>query len=419
MGSDAGYSIPWQRCPLPGELSAFLSGRLSESDLEGIAQHLDQCARCQAALARLDEHLLPPAVRDVLCEVPAPSDPECERMEAAARLQAPDLPYTLPPGQLRVPPVSGYQIHAWIGHGPHGTVYRASSAASQQPVILKILTAAPALFVGRRRRFHQEAAQAAHVTQGRVIAVLEMPQTDGQAVLVTPFAGNTNLGQIISARRAVHRGQPADGFTLWGGLSDRDYLARILPFLDPVVEALARLHIGGFLYPELKPSNCLLGPQAEARLTDFGLGALCGDWGGLRLLDPAERAGGRMPLPQVINPGFISPEEWAGRRDLDPRADVFRLGVLIYAALTLKLPYGIAPLRRDQRAPVPPSQVQPLLPPAYDAVLLRALTPDRDQRYSTAADFLDPWEAVRHRAGIDPRPTRQSFPVSPESDRPR
>jgi serine/threonine protein kinase len=92
----------------------------------------------------------------------------------------------------------------------------------------------------------------------------------------------------------------------------------------------------------------------------------------------------------ATRPGFISPEEWRAERDIGAPADVFRLGVIMYQALTLRLPFGIAPLSYRTRAPMPPRHLQRLVPGPVDEIIMRCLAVRKAERFATAADIVFP-----------------------------
>jgi formylglycine-generating enzyme required for sulfatase activity len=143
------------------------------------------------------------------------------------------------------------------------------------------------------------------------------------------------------------------------------------------------LHGAGVLHRDLKPANILVDKNGNGWLTDFGLA---------RLHRPgaAQRA-----APATGTVGFMSPEQWDGGEEVDARTDVFAMGVTLYEAFTLELPYG-----KDRIATATPPARLPKaqrrsLPPNLDLVLLRAVHPDRQSRYQSAADLRDDWQRVR------------------------
>src|SRR5205085_11651331 len=109
---------------------------------------------------------------------------------------------------------------------------------------------------------------------------------------------------------------------------EAEYLQQILPILDKLVAAVAVFARNQVVHRDLKPSNVLVDHNRDVWLSDFGLARCVGE------------AGLTVQGGHVGTPGFISPEQWDGRDDLDGRADLFSLGATLYYALTLRLPYG-------------------------------------------------------------------------------
>src|SRR5205807_4435652 len=93
--------------------------------------------------------------------------------------------------------------------------------------------------------------------------------------------------------------------------------------------------------------------------------------------------------------GFKTPEQWEGSADLDSRVDIFSTAVTIYQARTLGLPFGKQRLMAADRLPTPPSARQPFLPKTFDTVILKALSPDAEQRYHSAEELFADWQRAR------------------------
>jgi predicted Ser/Thr protein kinase len=301
----------------------------------------------------------------------------------ATQSNQPTADFQAPTGRIPLPEVPGYEVLAEIGRGGMGVVYLARQCRLNRQVALKLLPPALAHDAHRLRRFHKEAAIAARLNEARILPVLDVVEAHGVPVLAFPYVDGCDLGRIILDRKAVKQGGRSEGRHSWASLSDQQYLDKVFPVLDMVLESAVALGQTGVLHRDFKPGNVLVDQRGNAWLADFGLARLVEEGGGLSV------------GTGLGTPGFMSPEQWEGCADLDARADVFGVGATVYAALTLELPYGKARLGPGVPPCVPVSQRQPLLPVGFDAVVGKALSLDRDNRYATAADLQADWQHVR------------------------
>jgi serine/threonine protein kinase len=181
-----------------------------------------------------------------------------------------------------------------------------------------------------------------------LVTVYDFGNEDGQPYLVMEFVEGRSLEAVIAERR------PAP-----------ERAARILCQL---CDGLAYAHAKGILHRDIKPGNNLVGDDGTARIGDFGLARAL--TGGRAVM---QRSG--KPLG---TPGYAAPEVYEVNRPLDLRSDIYALGALLYEMLT-----GQAPTDKD---PVPPS-VLARTPPAFDAVIARAMAPSPLQRFASAVDM--------------------------------
>jgi formylglycine-generating enzyme required for sulfatase activity len=285
------------------------------------------------------------------------------------------------PGTAR--PVPGFEIHGELGRGAMGIVYRARQLSLNREVAIKVLPPILANDPHLLGRFRNEAALAAGLVESHVLPVYDVQEVDGVPVLVMPLIAGGDLGRLVRDRKAVRDGTASDKAPAWARVDDRTYLSHVLPLLDQLVAAVAALHRAGVLHRDLKPSNALFDGKGGLWLSDFGLARL------------EEHGVGTRPGVVLGTPGYMSPEQAAGQGEVDRRADVFGLGATLYQALTLELPYGRTGPRAGAAPPVPPSHRQPLLPGAFDTVLLKALELDPARRYASASLFREDWRRVR------------------------
>jgi len=276
--------------------------------------------------------------------------------------------------------LAGFENAREIGRGGMGIVYRACEQGSGRIVAIKVLPSAYASDPERTRRFRTEARVASKLLAACILPT-EMLDVDGQPVLVMPFVDGADLGRILSSPREGQEGIRCDH--PWLKLSAADFVQSILGLFDRVLHAVVLLHERGIIHRDIKPSNILVAQDGTPWLSDFGL---------VRLADGS----GLTASGQAIGtPGYMSPEQWEGKKDLDARVDVFALGVSLYQALTLRLPFGAGRLLHTQPLPPPPSSGAEGLPTSFDRVILRALEPDPQERYPSVSALEADWQRAR------------------------
>ena len=170
--------------------------------------------------------------------------------------------------------------------------------------------------------------------------------------------------------------------------------------------ALAVMHKGGLIHRDLKPGNILVREDGEPVVMDFGLAR--------SFSDPGQRM---TVTGQVVGtPVYMPPEQVRGEQSaLGPGADVYSLGVILYELLTGQPPFG-GPLALVcaqilHASPPPPSRLRPELSPELDALCLKALAKEPEQRYPSMAEFaaaLKGWLGHAEPTGPVPRPADSS-----------
>jgi eukaryotic-like serine/threonine-protein kinase len=398
-----------ERCPNREELAAFARALLPSQKMEAIADHVEQCPKCESAVEAL--MLVDPLLADLRRTPPDDAfsdEPERAVMEAGVQAIQAQAPSPAPASSSALlPRIPGFEIKRRIATGVSSLVLLAEQEAPRRTVALKVLPDVAGITVKRCKRFLRDVAAVAQIPGSRVLPVFEILHVDRSIVLVMPYVDGIDLGVIVKGRRAARHGAIAAGSHRWLGLDDRQYLADVLPVLGQVIETMAQIHEFGGLCRELKPANCLVDRQGNVWLTDFALSRLLGRGVNIRLNDPdsSQRTElGFAGLDITLGaPGFISPEEWSGQRG-DHRTDVFALGVLLYQALTLDLPYGTSPLSSRKPSPQPLSARQPLLSPAFDPIIAKALHLDPDQRYPSAVHLRNDWRLAQATHRPEPRP---------------
>jgi serine/threonine-protein kinase len=215
-------------------------------------------------------------------------------------------------------------------------------------------------------RFRREAHSAASLNHPAVVAVYDTGEDQ--------FAGNP-VPYIVM--------EYVEGSTLRDLLASGRKLVpeRALEIVDGVLAALAYSHQQGIVHRDIKPANVMLTKGGEVKVMDFGIARAMDDMGATMTQTSA-----------VIGTAqYLSPEQARGQQ-VDARSDLYSTGCLLYELLTGRPPFvGDSPVsvayQHVREEPVPPSQIDPDLTPAVDAVVLRALAKDREQRYQSADEM--------------------------------
>jgi serine/threonine-protein kinase len=247
-----------------------------------------------------------------------------------------------------------FELGPELGRGSFGVVWRARERHSRRDVALKVLYAEDALEPRRLERFRREGEVTAGLTHPSIVKVHGAGDVEGVPWLAYELIdGATTLGQALPRL---------------------DRAARVRLVLD-VARALGHAHARGVVHRDVKPDNVLVHADGRARLADFGLAAAQGQ---ARIT----RSGAMIGTPQ-----FMSPEQFAGKRDdIGPASDVWATGVVLYQALTGELPFRGATVMElgaaiQSATPRAPRALDPTVPAALEAICLKALAREPQDRY--------------------------------------
>lgn len=283
-----------------------------------------------------------------------------------------------------------YRVVRQLGHGGMGAVFEAENIWTKRRVAVKVMRPEIAAHAQYAQRFLQEAQAATQLAHPNIVDVLDMGKDEelGSLYIVQEFLTGSDLRKHLEAA---------------GRVPVREALELILP----VMEALVTAHTRGVIHRDIKPDNLFLTETPRGvvpKLIDFGIAKVVGE-GGDSLQQT--RTGVLMGSPH-----YMSPEQGRGDPGLDARTDVWSLGVVLYYALTQRLPYEAPTLNLVLASiitaePVRVNTYNPSLPVDVVALVHGALVRDRAHRYPSMDAF---WQAARACSVVQPGALLASSP---------
>jgi len=284
-----------------------------------------------------------------------------------------DLPEEIPER------LAHYRLMGPLGAGGMGEVYLAQDTKLERRVAVKILPPNFAADPDRLHRFEREAKALAALNHPNIVTIYSVEEADGLHFLTIELVEGATLAEKI----------PADGMAIG-------------PFFDlavPLADSLAVAHQSGIIHRDLKPGNVMVSNDGRVKVLDFGLAKLRHD----HALAEDET---ELSTEQLTSEGrvlgtvaYMSPEQLKGER-LDPRTDIFSLGVLLYEMTTGCRPFQgetsaelMSSILRD--TPPPVTKIRDELPDHLGRILRRCLEKDLDRRYQTALDLRNELEDLR------------------------
>ena len=259
-----------------------------------------------------------------------------------------------------------YELDGVVGRGGMAEVYRARDIRLDRIVAIKTLRADLARDQIFQARFRREAQSAASLNHPSIVAVYDTGEDMATGVPV-PY--------IVM--------EYVDGRTVRDLLQEGHRLLpeRSLEIIDGVLRALDYSHQAGIVHRDIKPGNVMVTRNGDVKVMDFGIA---------RAMSDAQAT--MTQTAQVIGTAqYLSPEQARGER-VDSRSDLYSTGCLLYELLTGRPPFtGDSPVaiayQHVRENPVPPSRVDPDVPPWADAIVLKAMAKSPADRYQTAADM--------------------------------
>src|SRR5574341_540414 len=266
--------------------------------------------------------------------------------------------------------LGGYNLAEEIGRGGAALVYHATRPDPSRQFAVKVLSPLAMADETARRRFRREISVMSQLSHPNILPIIDSgEEPDGTLYLVMPLVDQGSLRQILAERRAL---TPAETLRIAG----------------QVAAALDYAHSKGIIHRDIKPHNVMLMPDGSIRLADFGVAEVLSLESTVTNLTTTGTTVGTF--------AYMSPEQVSGQ-DIDSRADVFALAIVLYQCLLGRLPYSAdstaaALTQKVHARPIPPGKIDPDFPPAVEAVLLKGMAVDRENRYATAGELADALE---------------------------
>ncbi len=310
-----------------------------------------------------------------------------------ARDRVDDIPET-----LRAALPERYQLQRVLGRGGMATVYLAEDLRHERKVAVKVLHPELAASIAVER-FLKEIGISARLNHPHILTLIDSAEAGGFLYYVTPFVEGGSLRALFEREGRL---KPA----------------RALEIVEEVADALGYAHRTGIVHRDIKPENILLA-EGHAVVADFGVAKAISTAGGAQLT--------RTGFP-VGTLGYMSPEQAAGRADLDERTDIYSLACVFYEAVIGEVPgmwMGDEAARVGRFVDAPPGHRERLdvLPGSVEFALVRAMRLRPEERFLTAGEFAraleeglsgegrrysdqEAREIVRRAAEIEALPTR-------------
>ncbi len=264
--------------------------------------------------------------------------------------------------------IAHYKITAKLGEGGMGEVFLATDTKLDRQVALKFLPASLQSDPESRERLLREARAASKLNHKNILTIFAVESIEGRDFIVMEYVDGKSLKDLIDAREQI----PLD---------------QILRIGLQVCDGLSAAHEHSIVHRDIKPANILLTSKGQVKITDFGLAT----WrGAVQLTKEGTTVG---------TAAYMSPEQIQGKK-VDPRSDLFSLGVMLYEMIANRRPFAgdhdaaiSYAIMND--VPEPLARFKSGVHPALEQVVARALEKDPSTRYQTATDMLAELKRIR------------------------
>jgi eukaryotic-like serine/threonine-protein kinase len=265
-------------------------------------------------------------------------------------------------GMETIETLGKYEIKRTLGRGAMGIVYEGWDPIIARRVAIKTVRlpdSADPETEEALARFRREAQAAGRLTHPNIVGVFDYGETNDLAYIVMEFVDGPPLKSVLDKQ-------------------ERFVLADIVRIMEDLLAGLQFSHERGVVHRDIKPANVMLTTSGQAKIADFGIA---------RIESSSMTQAGTV----LGTPAYMSPEQFMGQV-VDSRTDIYSSGVLLYQLLTGERPFegGMSAIMHKalNTDPPAPSQLSVTAPPAFDAVVRRAMAKRPEERFASATAFL-------------------------------
>jgi eukaryotic-like serine/threonine-protein kinase len=278
-----------------------------------------------------------------------------------------------------------YRVEDELGRGGMATVFRGTDTVLGRPVAVKVLASQYASDADFVSRFRREAQAAARLNHPNLVSVYDTGTDDGIHFIVMEYVEAKTLADYLAG----------------GG---RIMPERAMEIAESVCEALSVAHAHGIIHRDIKPGNIMITTRGDAKVMDFGIA---------RVVSGADTVAHTAAVLGTAS--YLSPEQAQGQ-PVDQRSDIYSLGVVLYEMVTGRPPFSgdsavMVASKHVLEQPTPPSKPNPDVSPALEAVIMKALAKNPDNRYQDADEMRADLERARLGQPV------QATPLLPEEAR--
>ena len=275
-----------------------------------------------------------------------------------------------------------YKIKRLVGVGGMAMVFEAEDTLRNASVAVKILKEEFATDEVSVQRFINESKAVSMLSHTNIVKIYDISVKGEHKYIVMEYIDGITLKNYMVRK---------------GALSVKETIS----YSIQILRALEHAHLGGIIHRDIKPQNIMLLKNGQIKVTDFGIAKLPD----AKTLTATDKAIGTVY--------YISPEQAAGEKGIDRRADLYSVGVMMYEMITGRLPFdGENPvsiaLKQINEEAKKPTELVPTIPRGLEQIILFAMEKDKDKRFQTATQMIDLLLKVRENNAVVFRQKNQS-----------